>query len=119
MLLSSMKTAETQVRSLDVQCPHCRVTMRLMRHINLTGMTGSVVEVIEEGVSGFIVETLEEAVAAVSLIGSLERARVRAAFERRFTAERMARDYARIYQALFTSHFASSDPSQVLSDAGG
>jgi glycosyltransferase involved in cell wall biosynthesis len=81
--------------------------------------SGSVVEVIEEGVSGFIVETLEEAVAAVSLIGSLERGRVRAAFERRFTAERMARDYARIYQALFTSHFASSDPSQVLSDAGG
>jgi hypothetical protein len=40
MLLSSMKTAETQVRSLDVQCPHCRVTMRLMRHINLTGMPG-------------------------------------------------------------------------------
>jgi len=35
-----MKTAETQVRSLDVQCPHCRVTMRLMRHINLTGMPG-------------------------------------------------------------------------------
>jgi glycosyltransferase involved in cell wall biosynthesis len=51
--------------------------------------SGSVVEVIEEGVSGFVVETLEEAVAAVGRIGSLERAKVRAAFERRFTAERM------------------------------
>jgi glycosyltransferase involved in cell wall biosynthesis len=80
--------------------------------------SGSVVEIIEEGVSGFVVETLEEAVAAVGRIGSLERAGVRAAFERRFTAERMTRDYARIYQALFASYFASSDLSQVLSAAG-
>ena len=80
--------------------------------------SGSVVEIIEEGVSGFVVETLEEAVAAVGRIGSLERTGVRAAFERRFTAERMTRDYARIYQALFASYFASSDPSQVLSAAG-
>jgi glycosyltransferase involved in cell wall biosynthesis len=80
--------------------------------------SGSVVEVVEEGVSGFVVETLDEAVAAVGRIGTLERARVRAAFERRFTVERMTRDYARIYQALFASRFASSDPSQVRSAAG-
>ena len=79
--------------------------------------SGSVVEVIEEGVSGFVVETLEDAVAAVGRIGSLERAEVRAAFERRFIAERMARDYTRIYQALSASYFASSDPTQVLSPA--
>jgi glycosyltransferase involved in cell wall biosynthesis len=80
--------------------------------------SGSVVEVIEEGVSGFVVETLEEAVAAVGRVGNLERADVRAAFERRFTAKCMARDYARIYQALSASYFASSDLSQVLSPAG-
>jgi C4-type Zn-finger protein len=34
----AMKTAETQRLSLDVQCPHCRVAMRLMRRIDLTGM---------------------------------------------------------------------------------
>jgi glycosyltransferase involved in cell wall biosynthesis len=79
--------------------------------------SGSVIEVIEEGVSGFVVETLDEAVVAVGRVGSLERTQVRAAFERRFTVERMTSDYARIYQALFASNFASSDPSQVLSAA--
>jgi glycosyltransferase involved in cell wall biosynthesis len=76
---------------------------------------GSVIEVIEEGVSGFVVETLDEAVVAVGRVGSLERAQVRAAFERRFTVERMTSDYARIYQALFASNLPSSEPSQVLS----
>jgi glycosyltransferase involved in cell wall biosynthesis len=80
--------------------------------------SGSVIEVVEEGVSGFVVETLDEAVAAVGRIETLERAQVRAAFERRFTVERMTRDYARIYQALFASYFASSDPSQVRSAVG-
>ena len=64
--------------------------------------SGSVVEVIEAGVSGFVVETLDEAVAAVGRIGTLERAQVRAAFERRFTVERMTREL-RIYQALCCS----------------
>jgi len=70
--------------------------------------SGSVTEVIEEGISGFLVETLDQAVAAVGRIRSLERAQVRAAFERRFTVERMARDYANIYQA-HASHFAAAD----------
>ncbi|MBX6322716.1 MAG: glycosyltransferase family 4 protein [Rhodospirillaceae bacterium] len=61
---------------------------------------GSVPEVIEPGVSGFIVDTVEEAVEAVGRIGSLSRAAVRAAFERRFTVERMARDYLAIYHRL-------------------
>jgi glycosyltransferase involved in cell wall biosynthesis len=61
--------------------------------------SGSVGEVIDEGVSGFLVETLDQAVAAVGRIPSLDRAQVRAAFERRFTVERMARDYVNLYQA--------------------
>jgi glycosyltransferase involved in cell wall biosynthesis len=61
---------------------------------------GSVGEVIEPGVSGFIVDTLDQAVAAVEQAANMDRAKVRAAFERRFTAERMARDYLNIYQAL-------------------
>ena len=59
---------------------------------------GSVAEVLEEGTSGFIVDTVEEAVTAVRRIGSLDRAKIRAEFERRFTVERMARDYCDIYQ---------------------
>ena len=64
---------------------------------------GSVIEVIEEGVSGFVVDTLDQAVAAVGRLENLERRQVRAAFERRFTVERMTRDYASIYQELFAS----------------
>ena len=64
---------------------------------------GSVSEVIEPGVTGYIVKTVEEAVAAVGKISELPRAAVRSAFESRFTAERMARDYVQIYRRLTLS----------------
>jgi glycosyltransferase involved in cell wall biosynthesis len=65
---------------------------------------GSVPEVVEDNVSGFVVDTLEEAVTAVRRIGDLDRARVRAEFERHFTAERMAHDYVCIYRQLLAAH---------------
>jgi glycosyltransferase involved in cell wall biosynthesis len=61
---------------------------------------GSVPEVIEDGVTGFVVEGVDEAVAAVRRVGWLDRARCRGAFERRFDAARMARDYLDIYRRL-------------------
>jgi glycosyltransferase involved in cell wall biosynthesis len=61
---------------------------------------GSVPEVIDEGVTGFIVDNEDEAVAAIKRIGELGRRRVRATFERRFTARRMAEDYVSHYEAL-------------------
>jgi glycosyltransferase involved in cell wall biosynthesis len=61
---------------------------------------GSVPEVLKHRVSGFIVDTIEEAVAAVRHIADLDRAKVRAEFERRFTVECMARDYLNIYEEL-------------------
>ncbi|WP_029349474.1 glycosyltransferase family 4 protein [Bosea sp. 117] len=61
---------------------------------------GSVPEVIDDGVSGFIVSDLGEAVAAVRSVDLLDRAEVRATFEERFTAERMALDYLAIYRDL-------------------
>jgi glycosyltransferase involved in cell wall biosynthesis len=60
----------------------------------------SVPEVIEHGRSGFIVHDVDEAVEAVSRLPELDRAVVRACFDRRFSVERMARDYLRIYRAL-------------------
>jgi glycosyltransferase involved in cell wall biosynthesis len=59
----------------------------------------SVPEVVKDGVSGFIVDTIEEAVAAVRLVADLDRAKVRAEFEHRFSAGRMARNYLDIYRA--------------------
>jgi glycosyltransferase involved in cell wall biosynthesis len=58
---------------------------------------GSVPEVIDEGTSGFIVDNEEEALAAIRRVPDLDRRTVRATFERRFTARRMANDYLRIY----------------------
>jgi len=62
--------------------------------------SGSVMEVVEDGVSGFIVDTVEQAVARVARIGELSRPAVRRCFERRFTVDRMARDYLDIYRTL-------------------
>jgi glycosyltransferase involved in cell wall biosynthesis len=61
---------------------------------------GSVPEVIEHGVTGFVVENEDEAVRAVARIDQLDRRSVRAAFEERFTARRMADDYLRHYRNL-------------------
>ncbi|MBV9652973.1 MAG: glycosyltransferase family 4 protein [Acetobacteraceae bacterium] len=61
---------------------------------------GSVPEVIENGVTGFIVESEAEAIAAVGQLGTLDRTRVRDAFEKRWTARRMAEDYLAIYRRI-------------------
>ena len=61
---------------------------------------GSVPEVIEHGETGFVVDGMDEAVAAVDNVRSLSREAVRRGFERRFTAERAAREYVRVYESL-------------------
>lgn len=61
---------------------------------------GSVPEVMEDHVSGRIVSSIDEAVSAVYDVLAMNRAVVRARFEQRFTAERMAHDYVRIYEQL-------------------
>lgn len=65
---------------------------------------GSVPEVLTHGVSGFIVDDEDAAVEAVKKIGALDRAAVRACFERRYTVDRMAEDYLRVYQSLRASN---------------
>jgi glycosyltransferase involved in cell wall biosynthesis len=72
--------------------------------------SGSVPEVIEDGVNGFIVDDIDGAVDAVGRLGEIDRATVRAAFEDRFTAERMARDYVRLYQKLIGHDSAAEEP---------
>jgi glycosyltransferase involved in cell wall biosynthesis len=64
---------------------------------------GSVPEVIEDGVTGFLVDSVDAAAAAVDRAAALDRARVRAAFERRFSARRMAEDYLEVYERLSVS----------------
>ncbi|MGQ0701998.1 MAG: glycosyltransferase family 4 protein [Gemmatimonadales bacterium] len=61
---------------------------------------GSVREVVEEAVTGFIVNDIEEAARAVREVERLSRRRCRDEFERRFTVQRMAYDYVRVYEGL-------------------
>ena len=61
---------------------------------------GSVPEIIDSGVTGFVADDLEGAIAAAARAVKLDRRACRAAFERRFSAERMADDYLRIYSQL-------------------
>jgi glycosyltransferase involved in cell wall biosynthesis len=68
---------------------------------------GSAPEVIDDARSGFLVETVDEAVAAAQRVGDLDRRAVRACFEARFTADRLALDYLSIYQSLPGVRFKS------------
>jgi glycosyltransferase involved in cell wall biosynthesis len=63
---------------------------------------GSVPEVVDDGVTGYVVETIDEAVSAVSRVEGLSRTVCRQVFEERFGAARMARDYVEVYRGLIT-----------------
>jgi glycosyltransferase involved in cell wall biosynthesis len=62
--------------------------------------SGSVPEVVDDGVTGFVVNGEAEAVQAIRRLGELDRRQVRARFEQRFMAERMAAEYLRHYGTL-------------------
>jgi glycosyltransferase involved in cell wall biosynthesis len=62
--------------------------------------SGSVPEVVEDGVTGFIVDGEEQAIRAVKELGQLDRRVIRARFEERFAASRMAKEYESRYCEL-------------------
>ncbi len=62
--------------------------------------SGSVPEVIDHGITGFVVSDEEEAIRAIGRLAELDRRRVRAQFEKRFTSRRMAEEYLNHYAAL-------------------
>jgi glycosyltransferase involved in cell wall biosynthesis len=77
---------------------------------------GSVPEVVDEGVTGFVVDNKDEAIAAVQRIGDLDRRTVRATFETRFGARRMAKDYLGHYEALLQAETRRAlEPVRMLS----
>jgi glycosyltransferase involved in cell wall biosynthesis len=61
---------------------------------------GSVPEIIDDGLTGFIVEDEAGAIGAVDRLSELSREKIRAQFEQRFTARRMALDYLAVYRGL-------------------
>jgi glycosyltransferase involved in cell wall biosynthesis len=61
---------------------------------------GSVPEIIDPGVTGLVVDTVDEAVRMLPEVISLDRHAVRRRFDERFSATRMAKDYAQLYRSL-------------------
>jgi glycosyltransferase involved in cell wall biosynthesis len=74
---------------------------------------GSVPEVIEHGRTGFVVEDMGQAVEAARRIGEIQRGDCRNAYERRFTARRMAEHYVEVYAALGAARFQQGDTSEL------
>ena len=64
---------------------------------------GSATEVIDHGQSGFLVDSIAQAVAAVLRTDELPRSKVRACFEERFTAHRMAENYLDLFKAAMSA----------------
>ena len=72
---------------------------------------GSVPEIIEDGLTGFIVDDIDEAVTVLHHVDRLDRAAIRARFEQRFSARRMAHDYVALYQSLAQRRHSRSPAS--------
>jgi glycosyltransferase involved in cell wall biosynthesis len=61
---------------------------------------GSLPELVQPAVNGFLVGSLDEAAAAVKAAPELDRAKVRASVEQRFSAERMVDEYLELYRRI-------------------
>jgi glycosyltransferase involved in cell wall biosynthesis len=79
---------------------------------------GSVPEVVEDGITGYVVESVEEAICKLGSVTDLDRGRVRRRFEQRFTAERMAQDYLKVYAGLIGTRVDRRDDRPRASVVG-
>jgi glycosyltransferase involved in cell wall biosynthesis len=61
---------------------------------------GSVPEIMVHGTTGFVVDDERSAAQAIARVPQLDRAACRRVFEERFSAQRMAADYLRVYRRL-------------------
>lgn len=74
---------------------------------------GSVPEIVEDGITGVIVQSIEEAVAAFPRLIALDRKKVRQRFQQRFSATRMAHDYVNVYRSLLTPPLSVEEQPDV------
>lgn len=61
---------------------------------------GSMPEIIKDGKNGFLVSSIDEAVSAIKNITQIKRSFCRGDTEKRFTSDRMVRDYIKIYEKI-------------------
>lgn len=71
---------------------------------------GSIPEIIDQGITGVVCEDLSEMEDAVQRIPLIDRRACRASFDERFTADRMARDYVRLYERMIEERTARTMP---------
>jgi glycosyltransferase involved in cell wall biosynthesis len=82
---------------------------------------GSVPEVIDNGVTGEVVDSVDEASCKIGSVLALDRGRVRRRFETRFSAARMALDYAKIYRNMTGAWVVRAQErvmSRIANDSG-
>ncbi len=80
---------------------------------------GSTVEIIDENVTGRLVDSLDQAIRALPHVLRIDRRKVRARFEERFSAQRMAKDYVAVYRELDKTVETVFSPSAVAHMADG
>jgi len=85
---------------------------------------GSIPEIIDHGVTGYVCDDLDAMAQAVEGLCAIDRRRCRDAFERRFTVERMALDYVKLYERMVVESLrprllTSGRPNHVLAAAAG
>ena len=61
---------------------------------------GSIPEIIDHGVTGYICDNVGEMAQTIAGLSLIDRRRCREIFEKRFTVERMVRDYLAIYESM-------------------
>jgi glycosyltransferase involved in cell wall biosynthesis len=64
---------------------------------------GALPELIEDGTTGFLIESIDQGVRAVRELPRIDRRTCRRVFEKRFSADRMARDYLTLYEQLIAA----------------
>lgn len=74
--------------------------------------SGAIPETIEDGVTGFLVDSTEAMAKAIRSVDSLDRSFCRAAVERRFSRDRMIRDYFRLYESCIEDASAAAQMSR-------
>ena len=74
--------------------------------------SGAIPEIIEDGVTGFLVDSVEAMAKAIRSVDSLDRSFCRAAAERRFSRDRMIRDYFRLYERCIEDASAATQMSR-------
>jgi glycosyltransferase involved in cell wall biosynthesis len=75
---------------------------------------GAVPEIVEEAVSGYTAQSKEEFIQALGQCLALDRRQIRLRAAQRFSADRMARDYARVYkEAIQLRQHTGPKPGQL------